>query len=197
MTTSQLGKYAKDAAAWRHWAKIYYTASVTLFDSGNLFLWIPAATLGHHALERYLKAALICEGMVAFDPGRLGVNASPGFTKADCAWGHGLVALAGQLSAKRKDFDLDAKLNLPDSLFIGMSETDLSSKPDPPDPSLISMPDTIRAGFGLFDPFFSELRYPEELDQVKEIGQELKFVLERLMELLKPFAQEMSFSLYI
>jgi hypothetical protein len=59
------------------------------------------------------------------------------------------------------------------------------------------MPKTLREGLQLFDPFFSELRYPQELRAVKEIGQELKVVLERLMALIRPFTQEQACSLYL
>src|SRR6516225_9923685 len=92
MNLTQLDEYATDAGAWRHWAKVNYTASVTLFDSGNLFLWLPAATLGHHALEMYLKAALICADFAVFDPdkGKF-VNSASVLTKNDSAWGHNLV----------------------------------------------------------------------------------------------------------
>jgi hypothetical protein len=67
MQSPQLDKYAKDDRAWRDCAKINYAASAHLFNSSNLFLFFPAATLGHHGLEMYLKAALICEGMTVFE----------------------------------------------------------------------------------------------------------------------------------
>jgi hypothetical protein len=57
-----IDKYATDARAWRDWAKINYVASKQLFASGNPFLYFPAATLGHHALEMYLKAPSSARG---------------------------------------------------------------------------------------------------------------------------------------
>jgi len=35
MQSPQLEKHANHARAWRDWAKVNYTASVELFDSGN------------------------------------------------------------------------------------------------------------------------------------------------------------------
>src|SRR5207253_5530390 len=129
-------RYAKDARAWRDFAKVNYVASVALFASGNPFLYFPAATLGHHALEMYLKAALISEGITIFDSNRLKLlDPALGLTKAECAWGHSLVALAEQLSKKRPDFDLAIEMHIPGCLVL-------------------EMPMTVRRGFELFDPFF-------------------------------------------
>jgi hypothetical protein len=63
-----LDKYARDPKAWKAFADHNYAASVHLFESHNPFLIFNAATLGHHCLEMYLKAALICEGCAVFDP---------------------------------------------------------------------------------------------------------------------------------
>ena len=68
MKKSQLDAYAKDARAWRDWAKINLVAADALFDSHNPFMYFPAAALGHHSLEMYLKAALICAGLAVYDP---------------------------------------------------------------------------------------------------------------------------------
>jgi len=92
-------------------------------------------------------------------------------TTADCAWGHVLVDLAKQLSTRRSDFDLAAKLDVPDC------------------PGL-NMPKTLCAGLELFDPFFSELRYPQELNKLEGVGQEEKQVLDRLVALLSPFTSK-------
>lgn len=109
--TMKLDKYARDARAWRDFAKVAYTGSGHLFGSGNLFLVFPAATLGHHALEMYLKAALITEGLTIFDPWKLEyLDASLKLEAKDCAWDHKLVRLARQLAEKRPDFDLKATL---------------------------------------------------------------------------------------
>jgi hypothetical protein len=147
-----------------------YLASVELFNSGNLLLYIPAATLGHHALEMYLKAALICQGMTVFNPKMLQfLDPTVGLTEANCIWGHMLVDLASQLSIKRDDFDLRLELGLADSPGV-------------------SMPKTLRTGLELFDPFFSELRYPRELKKLESVGEAEKTVLDRLVAVLRPFA---------
>jgi hypothetical protein len=172
MNKLQLDRYARDAIAWRDWAKINYRASATLFASDNPFLYLPAATLAHHALEMYLKAALIWEGLVIFNPAKVAsLDPAYGLTAVDCAWGHVLVDLAGQLSKRRTDFDLSAGMGLADS-------------------EVLIMPKTVRAALEMFDPFFSELRYPQELKEMKGVGQEEKLVLDLLVNLLIPFASK-------
>ena len=168
MQSPQLDKYARDARAWRDWAKVNYSASAELFASGNPFLYFSAATLGHHALEMYLKSALICEGMTVFNPVILrSLNPGFGLTRSNCAWGHSLVGLADQLSKKRSDFNLSAEMNIPESLVL-------------------PMPMTVEAGFALFDPFFSELRYPQELKKLEGVGKDERFVLDELVLRLQP-----------
>jgi hypothetical protein len=170
MNTVQLDKYAKDARTWWDFAKMDYRASMTLFGSGNPFLYFAAATLGHHALEMYLKAALINTGMTIFNPAKLkALDPGAGLAESDCAWGHVLVDLAELLAGRRNDFDLTGKLDLPYLVTI-------------------TTPQTVREGFVLFDPFFSELRYPQTLQNVQGIGEEEQFVLDRLVTLLEPFA---------
>ncbi len=117
----------------------------------------------------YLKSALICEGMTVFNPIIL-KSLDPGFalTRSNCAWGHGLVALAQQLSKKRPDFHLGAEMNIPEGLAL-------------------PMPMKLEAGFALFDPFFSELRYPQELKKLGGVGQDEKFILDELVRRLQPF----------
>lgn len=66
-----LDKYARDAHSWRDFAKMNHVAAQRLFPSGNPAIYLVAATLGHHALELYLKAALINDGMTVFNPGEL------------------------------------------------------------------------------------------------------------------------------
>jgi hypothetical protein len=165
----QLDKYARDARAWKDCAEINYTASVQLFGSHNLFVYFTAATLAHHALEMYLKSALICEGMTVFNPVIL-KSLDPGYalTRSNCAWGHCLVDLATRLSKKRADLNLRAEMNIPEC------------------PSLL-MPMTLEAGFALFDPFFSELRYPRDLKKCS-VSQDLKVVLDVLVARLRPLS---------
>ena len=169
MQSPQLDKYAKDARAWHEWAKVNYTASAELFTSDNPLLYLPAATLAHHALEMYLKAALICEGMTIFNPVILpSLDPRLGVTRSDCAWGHNLVELAKRLAEKRSNFNLDTEMEIREC-------------------SKLLMPMTLRAGFALFDPFFSELRYPQELRKLKGVGVDEKLVLDVLVARLQPF----------
>jgi hypothetical protein len=100
----------------------------------------------------YLKSALICEGMTVFNPVIL-KSLNPGYelTRSNCAWGHCLVDLATRLSEKRSDFDLQGEMNIREC-------------------RVLPMPMTIEAGFALFDPFFSELRYPQELKKLGGCG---------------------------
>lgn len=166
----QLDTYARSVRDWRDLAKVNYVAASALFASGNPFLVFPAATLGHHALEMYLKAALIREGMTAFDPNKLSrLDPSVGLRREDCAWGHNLVRLAEELSRRRPEFDLSAEINCP---RIAIEE----------------MPMKVLAGFRLFDPFFSELRYPQELKDLKDVGEDDRFVLDELVKRLVPFS---------
>jgi hypothetical protein len=65
---AKLDRYAKNARAWKDSADIAYRAATHLFETRDLLLIFPAATLGHHVLEMYLKAALICEGCTVFQP---------------------------------------------------------------------------------------------------------------------------------
>ena len=62
-----LDKYARDYAAWRDFAAIDYHAAIRLFEIDDPFMYFAATTLGHHALEMYLKSALILNGMAVFD----------------------------------------------------------------------------------------------------------------------------------
>ncbi len=165
----RLDRYARDPRPWRDLAVIDHAASSKLFESGNPLLIFAAATLGHHALEMYLKAALICEGMTVFDPRKVKRLVPKGSLSAsDCAWGHDLVTLARQLAGKRPDFDLKAELSVPGYFFH-------------------KLPMTVEAGFALFDPFFSELRYPQELKKLEGVGEHEKIVLDALIQTLMPF----------
>jgi hypothetical protein len=163
MQSPQLDKFAKDARAWRDWAKVNYMASTHLFASDNQLLYLPAATLGHHALEMYLKSALICEGLTVFNPVILkSLNGTVELTRSDCAWGHNLVELAEQLAERRKEFNLDAEMDIREC-------------------HALLMPMTLRAGFALFDPFSSELRYPQELKKLGGVCEDEKLVLDVLV----------------
>ena len=78
-----------------------------LFESHDVMLVFAAATLGHHALEMFLKAALILEGATVFDPAKVSrLDLSVRLDAADCVWGHNLGVLARKLAARRPDFDL-------------------------------------------------------------------------------------------
>jgi hypothetical protein len=162
-----LDKYARDFKLWRDWASINFTASKTLFDTGDPFLMFPAATLGHHALETYLKSALITKGLTIFNPNKL-KELDPGINlaKERCAWGHNLVKLAKQLEQRTPAFDL-AKA-LPPIGFLTIQE-----------------PMTLERGLLEFDPFFTELRYPQQMDKIDGIGFEHRHLLEILVKELR------------
>ncbi len=163
-----LDKYARDAKAWKAFADHNYAASIYLFESHNPFLIFNAATLGHHCLEMYLKAALICEGATVFDPKRVTyLESSVKLESSDCAWGHDLVALARQLAAMRPEFDLSEQMAL-------LLPWHFSGVP------------TVEKGFELFNPFFSELRYPQELT-MGGVGKDDKLPLQELVARLEPF----------
>ncbi len=172
MQSPQLDRYARDARAWQDCAKINCTASTHLFGSGNLFLHFTAATLGHHALEMYLKSALISEGMTVFNPVILkSLDGTVELARSDCAWGHDLVKLAERLAERRSDLNLDAEMDIRECRTL-------------------LMPMTLRAGFALFDPYFSELRYPQELKKLGGVGEDQKLVLDVLVARLQPFLSQ-------
>jgi len=144
-----LDKYARDSSLWRDWAAIDYRAAKTLFETGDPFLLFPAATLGHHALEMYLKSALIANGMTVFDPNKVkSLDTGTNLHAEDCAWGHDLVRLAETLAQRNATFDLSRLLD-----FVGVA---------------VEGPLTIKRGLSIFDPFFSELRYPLEMKKWTE-----------------------------
>jgi hypothetical protein len=167
----QLDKYAKDAKEWRNFAKMNYKAAAALFTLQNPFFMLVAATLGHHALEMYLKSALICSGMVVFNPAKIkSLDPALGIAAADCAWDHGIVSLAETLALRRKDFDLNTPLGLAES-------------------EVVTLPKTLVEGLKLFDPFFFELRYPQEMPNVEGVGKEEGMVLDKLVTLIEPFTK--------
>ncbi|HTQ96280.1 MAG TPA: hypothetical protein VMH89_05715 [Candidatus Acidoferrum sp.] len=173
MQTMSLDRYARDARSWRDWGKINYTAAKYLFASGNPFLYFPAATLGHHALETYLKALLIFEGMTVFNPEAVHkLDPAMGIKSTDCVWNHDLVFLAKAVAAKRADFNLNAEI---DAFCL-----------------LLKMPMKVLKAFELFDPFFSELRYPMEANKSGGIGEDEGHVLDALVDYLSPFLKIIS-----
>jgi hypothetical protein len=166
----QLDKYARDARTWRDAARFNYTGARTLFTSENsVVTCIPAATLAHLALEMFLKAALIVEGMTVFNPRDLDkLDHSVGLTKQDCVWGHQLVGHAKFLAPKRLDFDLTDTSKI--AFYFPRKG-----------------PMTLEAGFAVFDPFFFELRYPQELVDLDGVGPDDVLLLNSLVGALEPF----------
>jgi hypothetical protein len=114
-----------------------------LFQSGNMFVWFPAAVLAHHTLETLLKSALIREGYTI----------AKGKPQDGCVWGHNLVELAQLLASKRQDF-----------------------------------PCQLSKDLAVFDAFFNELRYPQTVEEVLELGQDEGILFSQLMEAIRPFA---------
>jgi hypothetical protein len=149
-------------------AAINYSAAKVLFETGDPFLLLPAATLGHHALEMYLKAALIANGLTVFDPRKVPqLDEGANLEADDCAWGHELVKLARILERRRPDFRLSRQMKL-----VGYMA--------------IREPMTLEEGLAIFDPFSSELRYPQEMNQVERLGGEHKLLLDSLVRELRP-----------
>ena len=72
------------------------------------------------------------------------------------------------MSKRRPEFDLSAQMNVPGCVVL-------------------EMPMTIGDALAMFDPFFSELRYPQELRKMEGVGEEEKLVLDELIARLKPF----------
>lgn len=167
--TLTLDKFACDPKPWRIHAQFNLDAARVLFThEGAITLCFPAATLGHLALEGLLKTALIREGFTIFDPAKLKQLSTPVLTKDQCAWGHNLVALAKLLASKRPDLDLQKPVR---GAF-------------PP----YEYPVTIEGGLEIFDPYFSELRYPQQLNKLQGIGPDDMRMLDAIVEELSPFA---------
>ena len=172
MTSAKgLDRYARSAPEWCVLGYYNYAASRALFESGDSSLWFPAATLGHHALEMFLKAVLIHEGMTAFDPGKIKqLDPTLSLTKGDCVWGHALVVLAKKVAGKRADFHLGTVL----SCSVVRERA----------------PINLLRGFEIFDPFLSELRYPQQLQNVEGLGVCHGELLGHLFAHLEPLLSE-------
>jgi|SRR5580658_6538354 hypothetical protein len=163
----KLDRYSRDRDLWRDWAAINYRAAKVLFQTGDPFLWFPAATLGHHALEMYLKSALIANGLTVFNPNELKrLDAGVKLTAAECAWGHELIELGQKLADIRATFDLSKEIDFGGSLVL-------------------KAPMTLREGLNIFDPFFSELRYPRAMEKVEGLGEEHGRLLDSLVTELR------------
>lgn len=171
----QLDKYARDARTWEQAARFSHAAAVQLFTCDNkIVTCIPAATLAHQALEMFLKAALIVEGMTVFNPKHLHrLDPAMGLTKHDCIWGHQLVGHAKLLSARRPEFDLNEATMIP---FYFPHEGPMS----------------LERGFAVFDPFFFELRYPGELVAMDSVGPDDVLMFQCLVDAIKPFLKSIT-----
>lgn len=141
---------------------IVYQAARALFDAGDIdpTLYFSAATLGHTSLELLMKGILIAEGMVSFDPRFVGLlPKGASIDEKSCVWGHSLLDLAEKLE-QRIGFDLGEEMEYHNALF------------PPPFP--------VRQALEHFEPFFSELRYPHELENVTGFGYGDQMILEEL-----------------
>jgi hypothetical protein len=161
-----LDKYARDAHAWRQAADLYYTATATLYESNNLFMYLPAATMGHHTLERYLKAALISAGVTVCPDKVADAN---GISKADYVWGHKLTDLAKMLRKKRATFDPNMHIGFPVSIFDNVKPTFIE-------------------GLRHFESYFDELRYPQELSKMEGAGMHEFDLLNCMADILRPLS---------
>ena len=170
METMPLDKYAKDAHAWWFSARIDYTASCRLFETQDLMMVFPAAVLGHIAIEKYLKAALICTGATICNPSRhKALIANGTLNKCDCAWGHDLLQLAAMLAERRGDFDLSLVLFDQYPLHEGQM--------------------TLNDSLKMFEPFHHELRYPITMSKFKSLGPTDVVVLISAIEAIARFAE--------
>jgi hypothetical protein len=178
-------KFAQNARAWKGSADVTYRAAAHLFETRDLLLIFPAATLAHHALEMYLKAALICAGCTVLCPEDV-KNLDPTTTlkKSDCVWGHDLVLLARELATRRSDFDLTARMT-----FLGPWQRSVVLAGEVPtacQPQMLAP--TVETGFKVFNPF-TELRYPHELT-LSGLGEDDKLTLDELVRYLQPFVEK-------
>jgi hypothetical protein len=111
----------------------------------------------------YLKSAMIANGMTVFKREDVKLLDS-GITlaEADCAWGHNLVKLAELLAKRNTNFDPICQMPLVGYATIGE-------------------PMTIKEGLAIFDPFFSELRYPQEMKNCDGLGEDHRYLLDALV----------------
>jgi hypothetical protein len=159
-----LDPIAQDCVAWCIYAEMDYRVARTLFNSGDSMLYFAAMTIGHHAVELYLKGALIKLGMKACDPKKA---ASFGIQTKDCVWGHGLYDLGVVLATKSHGFNLSTAI-------------DVSGFP------VVNAPTTIGEGLKFFDPYFSELRYPQKIT-TGGVGKDHGIILNAIVKELRPF----------
>lgn len=168
MPPHQLDRYARDARAWRDLARINHAAAGYLFMSDDPRLLFPPAILAHHALEMFLKSALIGAGMTVFNPVILkSLGAEVELRRTDCIWGHSLLHLSERLAEKRREFSLHGELDIGECrarvMLMG-----------------------LREAFAFFDPFHSHLSSPQNLQKVS-VRKEDRLILEALVARLEPF----------
>lgn len=159
-----LDPIAQDCVAWCIYAEMDYRVARTLFNGGDSILYFAAMTIGHHAVELYLKGSLIKLGMKACDPKKA---KSFGIETKDCIWGHGLYDLAVVLATKSPAFTLSTAI-------------DISGYP------VVNAPATIGEGLRFFDPYFSELRYPQKIT-TGGVGKDHGIILDAIVKELRPF----------
>jgi hypothetical protein len=140
-----------------------------LFKSGNLDFVFPSATLTHGACVTYLKAALIGTGCMVFNPANLKKLDQKTWPKLDdCAWDPGLLKLVEQRAKHEPGFDLTNEIL-------------------PAFPPSHMKPVTTRDVLEMFDLFFYELRYPDELKDLFGIGKTDYLVLDAIEAEIRPF----------
>lgn len=171
----KLDKYARDSISWCESAIQDHLAARILFTSGNPVVFFTAATIAHHALEMYLKSALIVAGFTIFDPRKIkDLDASEALTKDRCAWGHNLPTLSQRLANEQTAFDLRAQLEVPGVLFLS------------------AQPMTLDVAFEHFEPFFEEVRYPREYENFRGVGTDEKVILDAVVDVLRPFLPDIA-----
>jgi hypothetical protein len=117
-----------------------------------------------------MKTALIRTGMTIFDPlKRQRLDPGENLAEVDCAWGHDLVELGKCLASRRPGFNLTKHLD-----FVAFPR---------------ETPMKIETGLTVFDPFFWELRYPQQLKELDSIGPDDVRLLDALFVEIMPFAR--------
>jgi hypothetical protein len=161
---NSLDPITQDCVAWCIYAEMDYRVAKILFNSGDPMLYFAAMSVGHHALELFLKGAMIKLGMKACNPKKAKLF---GFKESDCTWGHNL-------------YDLGVTLATRDTAFNPNANIDVSGFPP------INAPTTIGDGLKFFDPYFAELRYPRRITN-GGVSKDHWIILDAIVKELRPF----------
>jgi hypothetical protein len=164
---------ATDSFGWALFAQFSHKGARALFSAQDTTLVFPASVLAHSAIEMYLKAALIKAGCAVFNPRDVKkVDPALRLEKSDCAWGHNLMKLGLQFASREAGFDLQA-------VILDRFPTRSGGL-------------TVEGALEIFDPYFSEIRYPSPIEKLDGIGPAYGVLLDKLVERLLPFVPNVS-----